>query len=164
VDDVHRFLAALPKAEGRRQTFSQVPLTNLAVVAHDAAADRLLIIDAGTHPDAPMLDILARAGTPQSRSRGRGGDARQVISDFDFAPAHVKRQFQQYLAARHEGRSVFQVNLRRSGVDRRTVFIKACGDRFPRVAQALDLGLLFAGLPNPRYRMTFERTQPLPAG
>jgi hypothetical protein len=163
VDEVYRFLAALPAPEARRQTLSQVALPNFSIVAHDVAADRLLIIDGATHPDAPMIELLARAGTPQSRSQRQEASAGlEGVSDFDFAPGHVKRDFQQHLLARHAGCNVYQVNLLRDGVDRHTVFIKACGDPFPRVSQALDFGLLFTGLPNPRYRVTFERSQPLP--
>ena len=151
--DVARFLAALPAEEARRQTLAEVPLANFSIVAHDTAADALLLVNARTHPDARVIDMLARAGTPQG----------EIVSDFDFAPGHVKRAFAQHLQARHPGCNVYQVNLLRDAVDSRTVFVKACGDRFPRAAQALDFGLLFAGVPNPRYRSAFERSQLLSA-
>jgi hypothetical protein len=162
VEDVARFLGALPDEAARRQTLAEVPLANFSLVAHDLAADRLVIIDGRTHPHERVIDMLARGGTPQAHSPDPFA-AGSIVSDFDFAPAHVKRAFQAHLKSCHEGATVYQVNLVREATDRGTVFVKACGDRFPRVGQALDLGLLFAGLPNPRYRSTFERSQPLPA-
>jgi hypothetical protein len=160
--DIDRFLSSLPEKAALGQTFAECPLPNFAVVAHELLRDELRIIDARTHPRTRILDVLARAGSLSTGDAAQlGGD---VISDFDFAGGSVKRAFQQHLDRAHPGQQIYQVNIRRDAVEDRTVFVKVCGDRLPRCAQAMDLLLLLAGLPNTHYRTTFERRYPLTAG
>ena len=149
-EDVERFLSALPAGAAREQTLAALPLRNFCIVAHDKHANCLRTLDAATHPGARVIDLLSRAGTPHA------DDA--AVSDFDFAGGDVKREFQRLLDVRHPGLTVYQVNMLREGVSERTVFVRSCADRFPRWSQALDLALLFAGLPNSHYRATFERS------
>jgi hypothetical protein len=155
-EDVERFLAALPAGPAREHTLADVRLPNFAVVAHDKRNDGLVILDRRSHPQARVLDVLARAGTPSDAAPHAA--SAPAVSDFDFAGANVKRAFAQHLDRCHSGLRVFQVNMRRSGVDGRTVFVRACADRFPRWSQVMDLLLLFAGLPNPHYRATWARS------
>jgi hypothetical protein len=158
--DIDRFLSALPNQDATTQTFAEAPLAaNFSVVAHELRGDELRIINARTHPTTRILDVLSRAGSLSPPDAAQlGGD---VISDFDFAGASVKRALQQHLDRHHAEHQIYQVNIRRDAVEDRTVFVKVCGDRLPRCSQAMDLLLLFLGLPNSHYRTTFERRYPL---
>jgi hypothetical protein len=164
-EDVGRFLASLPAKEARNLTFAEGVLPNLTVVAHDKLNDRLLLIDAHTHPKANVLDVLSQAGTPRTLhpETARQHDESQFISDFDFAGGAVKRAFQRHLETHQAQRCIYQVNMLRDAVENGTVFVKVCADRMPRCSQAMDLALLFLGLPNSHYRTTFEKSYSLVA-
>ena len=101
---------------------------------------------------------VRRALAPET---ARGGQELQFVSDFDFAGGPVKRAFQRHLETHQGQRRIYQVNMIRDAVDNGTVFVKVCADRLPRVSQAMDLVLLFLGLPNSHYRTTFEKSYPL---
>jgi hypothetical protein len=161
--DIARFLSSLPATEARKLTFAESKLPNFTVVAHDKRNDSLLLIDAHNHPKARVLDVLSQAGTPRTlgpETAGPDGEA-QVISDFDFAGGAIKRAFQRHLETSQAQRRIYQVNMIRDEVENGTVFVKVCADRMPRLSQAMDLVLLFLGLPNSHYRTTFEKSYPL---
>jgi len=164
-EDIGRFLSSLPAKEARNLTFAASALPNFTVVAHEQRNDELLLLDAHTHPEARMLDVLSQAGTPReinpetARERGNA----QVISDFDFAGGAVKQAFQRHLELHRANLRIYQVNMLRDAVENGTVFVKVCADRMPRWSQAMDLVLLFLGLPNSHYRTTFEKSYSLAA-
>ena len=162
-EDIARFLSSLPAKEARNLTFAESRLPNFTVVAHDKQKDSLLLIDAHTHPRVRVLDVLSQAGTPRTvhPETPKQDEERQVISDFDFAGGAVKRAFQRHLETHQAQRNIYQVNMIRDAVDNGTVFVKVCADRMPRLSQAMDLVLLFLGLPNSHYRTTFEKSYPL---
>ena len=164
-EDIRRFLSSLPATEARHLTFAESRLPNFTVVAHDKRNDGLLLIDARTDPKANVLDVLSQAGTP--RKLPREGTTQcadlQIVSDFDFASRSVKRAFQLHLETHQAPRHVYQVNMLRDGVENETVFVKVCAYRMPRWSQAIDVALLFLGLPNFHYRAAFEKTYPLVA-
>jgi hypothetical protein len=164
-EDVARFLSSLPATEARNLTFAESKLPNFKVVAHDKRSDSLLLINAHTHPKARVLDVLSQAGTPRTLHTETAGpdEGAQVISDFDFAGGAIKRAFQHHLETCQAQRRIYQVNMIRDAVEDGTVFVKVCADRMPRVSQAMDLVLLFLGLPNSHYRTTFEKSYPLAA-
>jgi hypothetical protein len=164
-EDIGRFLSSLPAKEARSLTFAESDLPNFTVVAHDKLNDGLLLIDAQTHPKARVLDVLSQAGTPRRLHPETAGqhEEAQVISDFDFAGGVVKRAFQRHLETHQAQRRVYQVNMLRDAVENGTVFVKVCADRMPQWSQAMDLLLLFLGLPNSHYRTTFEKSYPLVA-
>jgi len=163
-EDISRFLSSLPAESARNLTFAESPLRNLTVVAHDKRNDELLLLDAQTHPNSRVLDVLSQAGTPREldpeAARPRG---EPTISDFDFAGSAVRDAFQRHLETHRAHLTIYQVNMLRDAVDNGTVFVKLCTDRMPRWSQAMDLVLLFLGLPNSHYRATFEKSYPLVA-
>ena len=164
-EDIGRFLSSLPAKEARDLAFAASALPNFTVVAHDQRNDALLLLDAHTHPEARVLDVLTQAGTPRAthpESALQRGEA-QVISDFDFAGGAVKRAFQRHLESHAANLRIYQVNMLRDGVENGTVFVRVCADRMPRWSQAMDLVLLFLGLPNAHYRTTFEKSYSLAA-
>jgi len=159
-EDIGRFLSSLPAKKARNLTLAETPLRNFTVVAHEKQSDQLLLLNAKTHPDLRVLDVLARAGTPtgldpSAKVRAVGAP---IISDFDFAGAAVKQAFQRHLATHGPHRQIYQLNMLRDAVENKTVFVKVCTDRMPRWSQAIDLALLFLGLPNSHYRTTFEKS------
>jgi hypothetical protein len=163
-EDIGRFLSSLPAREARNLTFADSALRNFTVVAHDKRNDELLLLDAHTHPDSRILDVLSQAGTPRELDHDDG--ARQpggtpVVSDFDFAGGSVKRAFQRHLGTHQPHARIYQVNMLRDAVEDGVVYVKVCADRLPRCSQAMDLVLLFLGLPNSHYRTTFEQSYPL---
>lgn len=130
----------------------------LRVVAHDADRDRLCLIDHTTHPNLPVARLVCAAGAPRSEaSTPIWEDAGQslTISDFDFAPRHVKQQFREHLETQHGDTDLYHVNIMRSGVSGRTHYVRVCLDRWPRIAQKYDLAALFIGLPSGRYYRAF---------
>ena len=163
-EDICRFLSSLPAKKARNLTLAESALRNFTVVAHDKRNDELLLLTAHTHPDSRMLDVLSQAGTPSGLdpTARRGGEA-PVISDFDFAGGAVKQAFQCHLETHRAHLTVYQVNMLRDALEEGTVFVKVCADRMPRWSQAMDLVLLFLGLPNSHYRTTFETSYPLAA-
>ena len=164
-EDIGRFLSSLPAKNARNLKFAESALRNFTVVAHDKRHDALLLLDAHTHPNSRVLDVLSQAGTPSEldaeRARRRG--EAPVISDFDFAGGAVKQAFQRHLEKRWSHLTIYQVNMLRDEVENGTVFVKVCADRMPRWSQAMDLMLLFLGLPNSHYRTTFEKSYILAA-
>ncbi len=78
----------------------------------------------------------------------------QHYSDYDFAPAHVKRKLREHLQATYPDCQVVYLNLLKSGSKDNIHWTKTGEDQFPRFGQLFDAFCMAAGIPNGRHYAT----------
>lgn len=143
------------------QTFAQLPLPRLKIVAEDRFRQQLLILDAEQFPAFSIGEVISRAAT-WGNIFGRPFCHRTpyhglLIGDFDFSGKPVRGQFRDHLRTRHPEAQIYQVNLFRTLRRGPEQFVRICYDRLPRAWQLIDFSMFYFGIPNSRYRRTASR-------
>lgn len=139
--------------------FSQFSLKNFNSVIHELKKNKFEIVNHISHPNLPV-SLVTIAGVYPRTIRGRnifkGLEFPDLsVSDADFAPPELKKQFREFLNTSYPDKTIYHLNLFKNEIRKNHVFIKTSRGRFPIVGQLLDLLLPALGISSKRYQRAF---------
>jgi hypothetical protein len=154
-------LQELVDREASDWTWNQFPLRNFRVLTRkdDNSYHEFGELDAdGTLPLAPLLAI---GGTPSTGQDIKVFGVDGVYSDFEYAPADVRRVYKKNLIARYPSHQklILNTRLQLADVGGNCSYLRLSSDKWPRLMQSVDYMFLFLGLPNSRYCSAFNSSR-----
>jgi hypothetical protein len=142
-------------------TFNQFPLRNFRVLTRKDSHGYREFGQLGADGALPLAPLIAIGGTPPTGQDIKIIGVQGVHSDFEYAPADVRRAYKKNLIARHPKQQTLILNTRLqlpNGAGNCS-YIRLSADRWPRLMQYLDYIFLFLGLPNNRYCSAFNSSR-----
>jgi hypothetical protein len=158
--NMRRLFAEYVHPTVEEQTFAEFGIQNLHVVAHDVDQNSYQLFSKAMTPDENVINIMSSVVMPKkflNRAFARPLDGYESVSDFDFAPREIKKQFYEDLRKRHPGKRIVILNLVKDEQRGHTELVKVPLKEPLRKAQILDLARVFLNMPNPAIGEEFRR-------
>jgi hypothetical protein len=134
-------------------TWNQFPLRNFRVLTRKDSYSYREFGELGADGTLPLAPLLAIGGTPPTGQDIKIIGVQGVHSDFEYAPADVRRAYKKNLIAKYPRQQTLIINTRLqlpNGAGNCS-YVRLSTDRWPRLMQYVDYIFLFLGLPNNRY-------------
>jgi hypothetical protein len=155
------FLRELVDREVSGWTWNQFPLRNFRVLTRKDSHSYREFGELDADGALPLAPLIAIGGTPPTGQDIRNIGVPGVYSDFEYAPAAVRRAYKKNLIATYPRQQTLILNTRLqlpNGAGNCS-YVRLSTDRWPRLMQYVDYIFLFLGLPNDRYRSAFHASR-----
>jgi hypothetical protein len=157
------FLRELVDREVSGWTWNQFPLRNFRVLTRKDGHSYREFGELNADGALPLAPLIAIGGTPPTGQDIKNIGVPGVYSDFEYAPADVRRAYKKNLIARYPRQQTLILNTRLQLPNgaRNCSYVRLSTDRWPRLMQYVDYIFLFLGLPNHRYCNAFNSSRSL---
>jgi hypothetical protein len=142
-------------------TLNQFPLRNFRVLTRKDSHSYREFGELGADGTLPLTPLLAIGGTPPTGQDIKIVGVQGVYSDFEYAPADVRRAYKKNLIARCPRQQTLILNTRLqlpNGAGNCS-YVRLSTERWPRLMRYVDYIFLFLGLPNNRYCSAFNSSR-----
>jgi hypothetical protein len=156
---LRRFMTSFVSPRGAQQSFREFDMQNLHIVGHDIAGGTYRVFSRETTPDENVASVVASVVTPQkllNRPFTRAMKGYESLSDFDFAPSHVRSRFFKDLHERYPDKRIVVLNIMKNEVKGKFELVRIPAQKFPRIAQIQDLARVFFDISNPAMGREFR--------